>query len=150
MQSRDLAARSERTTEQEPRSFAKNADGATPARILIVEDDYLVANELEATLVEAGFHIVGVASNADQAIRFARAQRPDLAVVDVRLIGARDGVDAAIVMFTELGIRSIFASAHDDPDTRERAKAASPIAWLGKPYTAVRLLPLIRSALSPR
>jgi DNA-binding NarL/FixJ family response regulator len=123
-------------------------DVVTPGRILIVEDDYLVATELEATLADAGFQVVGVASTADQAIRLARTQQPHLAIVDVRLIGERDGVDAAQTMFNELAIRSIFATAHDDADTRERAKAASPIAWLAKPYTPARLIPLIRNALS--
>ena len=152
MRSRDSAAPSSPTAEPQHRVFAANDESARAAaaqeRILIVEDDYLVATELEATLVEAGFHVIGVASTADQAINLARTQRPRLAIVDVRLIGARDGVDAALTVFTELGIRSIFASAHDDADTRERAKAASPIAWLAKPYSPARLISLIRSALS--
>jgi two-component system, response regulator PdtaR len=152
MASRDLAAPPGRVAEQERRAFAKDDEAsrraAAPERILIVEDDYLVASELEATLAEAGFRVVGVAITADQAIRLARTQRPDLAIVDVRLIGKADGVDAAVTMFDELGVRSIFATAHDDPDTRERAKRASPVAWLAKPYTPARLIPLIRSALA--
>ena len=151
MTNRALAAPPPRRAEQERRAFAKDGEAsgnaAIPERILIVEDDYLVASELEATLTDAGFQVVGVASTADQAIRLARTQRPDLAVVDVRLIGRRDGVDAAVTMFNEFGLRSIFATAHDDADTRERAKQASPIAWLAKPYTPARLIPLIRSAL---
>lgn len=153
MASRDSADSLERRGAQERGTFAKDDDAsaaAMPERVLIVEDDYLVATELEATLVDAGFQVVGVASTADQAIRLARIQRPDLAIVDVRLIGQRDGVDAAVTMFNELGVRSIFATAHDDPDTRERAKAASPIAWLAKPYTPARLIPLIRGALLSR
>jgi DNA-binding NarL/FixJ family response regulator len=102
---------------------------------------------LEITLAEAGFHVVGVAGTADQAISLARRQRPDLAIVDVRLIGAADGVDAALAMFNELGVRSIFATAHDDPDTRDRAKPASPVAWLAKPYAPSRLVSLIRRTL---
>jgi DNA-binding NarL/FixJ family response regulator len=150
MRSRDSATPPPRA-EPQRRVFADDEaarDAAAPERILIVEDDYLVATELEATLAEAGFHVVGVASTADQAVNLARTQQPRLAIVDVRLIGARDGVDAALTLFNELGIRSIFASAHDDADTRERAKAASPIAWLAKPYAPSRLISLIRGALS--
>jgi DNA-binding NtrC family response regulator len=152
MADRDLAPPPNGTAAGQDRSLAEKddtADGvAAPARILVVEDDFLVACELEATLTEAGFCVVGIASTADQAIRLAHAQSPELAVVDVRLIGERDGVDAALTMFNELGIRSIFATAHHDPDTRERAARASPIAWLAKPYAPARLIPLIQDALS--
>jgi DNA-binding NarL/FixJ family response regulator len=136
--------------EQEHCGFDNDGGGAAPGRILIVEDDYLVATEIEATLADAGFHVVGMASSAYQAIRLARTQHPDVAVVDVRLVGAGDGIDAAVIMFNELGVRCIFASAQDDPDTRERARQASPIAWLGKPYPPARLIPLIHGALSSR
>jgi DNA-binding NarL/FixJ family response regulator len=152
MATRDLAAPTERGVEREYRTVAKDDEtSGAPAslgRVLIVEDDYLVASELAATLADAGLRVVGVAGTADQAIQLARTYRPDLAVVDVRLIGQRDGVDAALVIFNELGIRSIFASAHDDPDTRERAKRAAPIGWLGKPYSPARLITMIRAALS--
>jgi DNA-binding NarL/FixJ family response regulator len=152
MRSRHSAAPPSPMAESQRRVFATDdelaRDAPAPARILIVEDDFLVATELEASLAEAGFLVIGIASTADQAVNLARTQRPRLAIVDVRLLGARDGVDAALTIFNELGIRSIFATAHDDADTRERAKAASPIAWLAKPYAPARLIPLIRNALS--
>jgi two-component system, response regulator PdtaR len=71
-----------------------------------------------------------------------------LAIVDVRLAGHRDGVEAAIELFRGHGIRSIFATAHADPETRRRAQAAAPLGWLAKPYSPERLLPLIRAALA--
>jgi DNA-binding NarL/FixJ family response regulator len=73
--------------------------------------------------------------------------RPDLAIMDIRLAGRRDGVEAAIEIFTTLGIRSIFSSAHDDAATRKRAIPASPIGWLRKPYSANALIELIKSNL---
>jgi DNA-binding NarL/FixJ family response regulator len=132
--------------------FAKDDDAAagaaTPPRILIVEDDYLVALALQAGLSTAGFEVVGVAMSADEAISLAKAEQPALAIVDVRLAGGRDGVEAAIELFREHGIRSIFATAHADPETRARAQPASPVACLPSPIGANKLIPLIRDALS--
>ncbi|QKK26854.1 response regulator [Rhizobium hidalgonense] len=119
-----------------------------PARILIVEDEYFIALEIENRLVDAGFEVVGIALTADEAISIATSSGPDLAVMDIRLAGRGDGVQAAIELFTRLGIRSIFASAHADAQTRERASGALPIGWLQKPYSAEALIKLIRQHLS--
>src|SRR4051794_10692724 len=67
--------------------------------ILIVEDDYVVAIELEAGLSEAGFEVVGSANTAEQAVRLAISERPTLALMDIRLAGRRDGIEAALDMF---------------------------------------------------
>jgi DNA-binding NarL/FixJ family response regulator len=124
------------------------ADGPPPARILIVEDDFLVATQLETGLTEAGYQIAGVAMSADEAIALAKSARPTLAIVDVHLIGRRDGVEAAIELFQDHGVRSIFATAHADPETRRRAQPAAPAGWLAKPYSSDMLLPLVRAALA--
>lgn len=116
-------------------------------RILIVEDEFLIALELENRLLDADFEVVGIATTAGEAIALASSQTPDLAIMDIRLAGRRDGVEAAIEIFTTLGIRSIFSSAHDDAATRKRAIPASPIGWLRKPYSANALIELIKSNL---
>src|SRR3954452_7257575 len=87
---------------------------AKQARILVVEDDYFVAMELEHHLQQAGFDVVGVASTAEEAIRIGAAERPTLAIMDVRLVGRRDGIDAAIELSSKFGVPSIFATAHGD------------------------------------
>jgi DNA-binding NarL/FixJ family response regulator len=119
-----------------------------PIRILIVEDDFLIALQTESALTGAGFHVVGTATTAEEAIAFAREQRPFLAVMDIRLAGERDGIDAARELFGELGIRCIFATAHDDPRTRERAEPYAPLGWLAKPYTMASLVALVIEARS--
>lgn len=120
-------------------------DSSVPARILIVEDEFLIAMELEYRLMEAGIEVVGTAVTAEEALAIARSEKPDLAIMDIRLAGRRDGVDAAIELFSTYGIRSIFASAHADNDTRRRAAPASPIGWLQKPYPAEELLRLLKT-----
>jgi two-component system, response regulator PdtaR len=117
------------------------------ARILVVEDDFLVSMEIEAALQLAGFEVVGVASSADEAIALAASAQPLLAIVDVRLTGPRDGIDAALAMFKDHGIRSIFATAHSDRHVHARAAPASPLAWLQKPYSMLLLIDTVRHAL---
>ncbi len=118
-----------------------------PARILIVEDDFLVASDMEAALTEAGFELAGMASSAEQALELAKAERPALAVMDIRLAGKRDGIDAALELFRTLGIRCVFATAHYDEVTKARAEPAQPLAWVPKPYAMASLVDTVRAAL---
>jgi DNA-binding NarL/FixJ family response regulator len=116
-------------------------------RLLLVEDDFLVAGEIRYALTEAGYDVVGVAVSADEAIDLAMTHEPHLVIMDVRLRGERDGVDAAVEIFGARGIRSIFATAHADHWTFERAKRAAPAGWLQKPYSSPALIELIRKTL---
>jgi two-component system, response regulator PdtaR len=114
----------------------------------VVEDEFLIALQTEAALVDAGFEVIGVATTAEEAVGLARTQRPSLAVMDVRLASARDGIDAARQLFREFNIRCIFASAHDDAETRRRAEPYAPLGWLAKPYTTTSLVALVIEAAS--
>jgi len=116
-------------------------------RILIVEDDLLVASEIEATLRDAGFEIAGIAATGKEALQLTQAELPTLAVMDIRIAGDRDGIDTALELFHSHGIRSIFASAHSDADSRRRAEAADPLGWLQKPYTMASLTAMVRAAV---
>jgi DNA-binding NarL/FixJ family response regulator len=130
-------------------SAEERAGGPAPAeglRVLVVEDDYLAAADAEAGLNDAGFEVVGVARSAEEAIAIAGAERPALAIMDIRLNGARDGIDAALALFERFGIRSIFATAHHDAAMRARAEPASPLGWLPKPYSMHSLVARVKSA----
>lgn len=135
------------TTSAENSSRAKPRDSSSLGRILIVEDDFLVAMQLENDLRDAGYEILGPAGTAGVAIDLAQRERPDLVVMDIRLIGDRDGVDAALEIFRSTGIRSIFATAHSDPRHKARAMAASPLGWIQKPYSRASVLSEIANAL---
>ena len=117
-----------------------------PVRVLIVEDQYVVAHDSEFHLQSAGFNCVGLASSAEQAFELAEAQRPDIVVMDIRLAGSSDGVSAALDIFQSFGIRSLFTSGQADEGTREQAVAAHPLGWLAKPYTPEALVAAVRSA----
>ena len=132
-----------------PDQFAQRIarDEPQPARILVVEDEWLIATEIEYALETAGYEIVGLAMSADEAVRLAQQHRPDLIIMDIRMHGSRDGVDAALEIWQRLRLRSMFASAHIDPQMRERASQANPAGWLGKPFSSGQLLQALELAL---
>ena len=115
---------------------------------MVVEDDFLVAMQMESALTEAGFEVAGVAASGEDAIELAISERPRLVVMDIRLAGDRDGIDTALQLFAELGIRCIFATAHQDEQARKRAAPAAPLGWLQKPYTMTSLVGMVRQALN--
>jgi DNA-binding NarL/FixJ family response regulator len=124
----------------------ETAEGHAP-RVLIVEDDYLVASLAEAALSESGFAVIGVADSVADALKLADSGRPEIVIMDIRLKGQRDGIEGARELLSAYGSRCIFATAHHDSDTRRRAEATAPLGWLPKPYTASALVALTRRAV---
>ena len=124
-----------------------NEQPAEPAGIMIVEDDFLIASEVEGALIEAGYEVVGIAASAEEALALAAARRPLLAVMDIRLVGPRDGIDVALELFGTHGVRCIFATAHQNPETRRRADPANPLGWVPKPYSMASLIEVVREAV---
>jgi len=117
------------------------------ARILVVEDDFLIASAIDAALQDAGYEVAGVASSCEEALELAVKSRPELAIMDIRLEGRRDGIDTALELFARNGIRSVFATAHQSREARERAQAGRPLAWLSKPYSMQSLIATISAAV---
>ncbi len=115
-------------------------------RILIVEDDYLVALQFENALADAGYSVVDIASTAAEAIQLVPDHQPELVLMDVRLAGAEDGIHAATRIRESFGVRSIFISALTDATTRERASKALPLAWLTKPVPDAKLVAVVDAA----
>ena len=119
---------------------------ANVLRVLVVEDEALIAMELESILEQQGHEVVDAVATEADAIAVARLTRPDLVLMDVRLARGGDGVATAIRLRQELGIRSIFITAQSDQVTRARAAAAEPAGFLGKPLSPDLLAKLIREA----
>ncbi|WP_431300170.1 response regulator [Tabrizicola sp. BL-A-41-H6] len=117
------------------------------ARILIVEDEFLIALVANDALVDAGHTIVGMASTFESGIALARKEQPDLAVLDVRIASARDGIDLALALRAELGIPAVFTTGSRDDANVMRASPAQPAGWLLKPYTEADLLAAVADAL---
>jgi two-component system, response regulator PdtaR len=127
-------------------SIASRIHARRPDRILVIEDDLLIATQIEITLTEAGFEVVGVAPTGEEALELAAKEPPDLAVVDISLAGDRDGVDTALELFRAHGVRCIFATAYSDEEARQRAAPATPFGWLQKPYTMASLTDMVTKA----
>lgn len=118
--------------------------------ILIVEDDFLIAFDLEAALKDAGFVVVGVAASAEEALALAGKYSPSVVIMDVRLVGSRDGIDAALELYSRHGLRCVFASAHSDEETRKRAEPAQPLGWIEKPYSVRTVIEFVQDLASKR
>jgi two-component system, response regulator PdtaR len=115
-------------------------------RVLVVEDEFFLAVQIEEWLNAAGFEVVDVVYTAEDAVGVAAAERPGLVIMDIRLAQDGDGIAAAVDILERTGIRCIFASAFADPPTRQRGEAARPFGWLHKPLTGEALLKSVQAA----
>lgn len=118
-------------------------------RILVVEDEALVAMATSQLLEDAGYEVVGMAADGAQAMRLAEQEKPDLVLMDIRLRGGDDGVETAGQIRQRLGLRILYVSAHGDSATLARAARTEPAGFVGKPYTTVELLNAVGRALAP-
>lgn len=100
----------------------------------------------EMALTEAGFEVIGVVDSGEAALLQARETPPDLVLMDIRLAGKIDGIEAALALRAQ-GIASIFASANSDPGTLTRGEAAQPLGWLRKPFSDHELVSAVEAAL---
>jgi len=111
---------------------------AKPSRILVAEDEHLVAMQLCAQLGELGYSILGPAVDGESAMRLARTSPPDLALLDIRMPG-KDGLVVATELLSELAVPSIIVSAHATGDYAAAAGAAGVFGYLVKPVMVDQL-----------
>ena len=116
-------------------------------RILIVEDEEIVAADISEYLQQMGYLAVGQAASGEQAIGLAGELRPDLVLMDIRLEGKMDGVVAAKEIRQRFHIPSVFLSAYSEEATIQRAKLAEPFGYLLKPFEGRELRATIEMAL---
>ncbi len=117
------------------------------ARILIVEDEGLIARDLAWTLESLGHTVPAIASTSEKALEAARRTQPDLVIMDVTLRGKHDGIETARQLRTlDPALQIIFLTAYTDPATRQRADAVQPIGYITKPYADHDLTDLITQA----
>jgi two-component system cell cycle sensor histidine kinase/response regulator CckA len=109
-------------------------------KILVVEDETIVAMDIAATLRRLGYTVVAVVASGQAAIDAAMAHHPDLVLMDINLQGPMDGTEAAGIIHDRLGTPIVFLTAHADQNTVERSKGAAPYGYIVKPFDD-RLLP---------
>lgn len=104
------------------------------ARILIVEDEKIIALDLQRRLEKFDYRVVALAATADDAVAAAEQYRPDIVLMDIMLGGERDGIDAAVDIRNRFAIPIVFLTAYADERTVERAKQAEPVGYVLKPF----------------
>ncbi len=110
-------------------------EAASPRpRVLVVEDQALIALALSADLAGMGCDVVGRAASGEAAVEMARRLVPDTVVMDIHLVGRMDGIEAAAIIKTEIAPRLIFVTAYADGPDRQRMEALKPVSILAKPY----------------
>ena len=119
----------------------KTMDGA---RVLVVEDERLIAIDLQRRLMRLGYAVIALAASGVEAIQKALALHPDVVLMDIRLQGPMDGIEAAQKIQASIRVPVVFMTAYVDEETRQRVRAASPWGYLHKPFTAQQ----VQSALA--
>jgi DNA-binding NtrC family response regulator len=122
-------------------------DPAKSARILVVEDEAVVALDVEDRLRRLGHEVVGTADSSAGALALAAEVRPDLVLMDIALRDGGDGIAAAERLRAELAVPVVFVTAFADVDTLERAKRVSPHGYIVKPFDERDLRATIEIAL---
>ena len=115
--------------------------------ILIVEDEGLIAADVQKKLVRLGYPIPAIAQSGVEALRCARSTPFDLALMDIRLKGDMDGIATAQALKTEFEIPVVYMTAHSDPETIGRAKLTEPLGYLLKPITDGDLRSVVQISL---
>jgi diguanylate cyclase (GGDEF)-like protein len=122
---------------------ASDAPGSSatdePIRVLLVEDEAIVAQDLEETVARLGYTVLGVASEGVQAVCMAAELQPQLIVMDVGLQGDIDGIQAAQMIQERAHVPVIFLTGHRDVQTLRRAIRTGPLGYLVKPFQEVEL-----------
>ncbi|WP_332771499.1 response regulator [Phenylobacterium sp.] len=127
-----------------PRSHTQGAPATQALRVLIVEDEAIVAMSLESLIEDFGFEVCAIAATGAQAVALATSLRPDLILMDVNLIGEMDGVEAARQARLATNARIVFVTAYGAGEVLQRIRATVPDALVvAKPVSA----PALRAAI---
>ncbi len=125
--------------------------GATTAgrrpSILVVEDEWITACDIQQTLAALGYRVTALAPSVDAALAAIDKEPPDLALVDVRLQGARDGIELAGIIRRRWSFPVVYLTAHSDRETLDRLKVTRPYGFVGKPFDEAQLRVAVELAL---
>ncbi len=117
------------------------------AKILIVEDERIVATDLRNRIERFGYQVAAIVSTGEDAIAAAHAHVPDLVLMDITLRGSCDGIQAAEEIRSRCSIPVVYVTAHADDQTLERAKITEPFGYVLKPFAERELQTTIEMAL---
>lgn len=118
-----------------------------PIKILVTEDEILIAREIEIALQDLGYTVVGLASDGEAALAKVAETKPDLVLMDIVIQGEQDGIETAQRIRDQFQIPIIFLTAYADADTLQRAKITEPFGYVLKPFQPQELNITIQVAL---
>jgi CheY-like chemotaxis protein len=116
-------------------------------KIMIVEDEGLLALKIKNDILTAGHIVTGVHASGEDAVDAAKNSPPDVALMDIHLRGEMDGITAAGALAAEYDIPSVFLTAHSDDDTVDKAMSATPYGYLLKPVVTAEMLVAVQVAV---
>ncbi|MBU4259376.1 MAG: response regulator, partial [Desulfobacteraceae bacterium] len=116
-------------------------------RILVVEDEGIIAKDIKNILSFLGYSVIGIASSGEEAIEKAMEMHPDLVLMDIVLEGDMDGVKAAEHIRDRFDIPVVYLTAYSDDTTLQRAKITEPYGYILKPFQERELYTTIEMAL---
>ena len=119
-----------------------------PLRILVVEDEALVARDLQHSLVRAGYEVTALCRTGAEALEAVQLQQPDVVLMDIHLEGGMDGVEAAGRIQRDFQKPVVFLTGHADERTTARARTAQPYGYLLKPFHESELRSVVELAVS--
>lgn len=117
-------------------------------RILIVEDELIIANDLKDILESFEYQVVGIAKNYDAGKEKLNSEKPDIVLLDIQIEGSKDGIELAQLIKKDFHLPFIFISSHTDKATLDRAKESQPYGFLVKPFEEDDVRVAIEMALS--
>src|SRR6266498_2683515 len=126
---------------------ATSSVGKDKARILVVEDESLLLEDIQERLQSFGYEVSAVAHSGEEALAGAAAAQPDVVLMDIRLTGAMDGIETARVLRERFNLPVIYLTGEADDATLARAKATEPLGYLLKPIEEKRLYSTVETAL---
>lgn len=120
------------------------------ARLMVVEDERIVALDLKHNLEYLGYEVVGMSARADEAVSLAHKLRPDLILMDIHLEGSRDGTDAALEIRSAMHLPVMFLTAYAEEKILSQAENSAPYGYIIKPFELRELEAAVRMALARR
>src|ERR1700761_2379592 len=114
-------------------SSPREEANAAAAKILIVEDEGIIADNIATSLSRSGYKVAGIAASSEEAFAILPESTPDLVLMDIRIKGELDGIEPARKLRDLFDIPVIYLTAHTDPETINRAKLTGGFGFLTKP-----------------
>ena len=111
----------------------------TPVKILVVEDEMVIAANIALQLTNLGYEVTGIIPRGEDALLHLKENQPDIVLLDINLKGKLDGIEMAKQIQKERSIPIIYLTANADEDHFNRAKATNPYAFISKPYKKLDL-----------